>query len=673
MLVPKLWVWGVLFWMALPGVAQENVSDYIDMSLEELMDVQVVSGARSEQSLTELAVPVSVLTAEEIRNSGRTSLPEILALIPGVDVQRVDRTRVIVGVRGMLGMYSDRTLVLINGRDALNPVFGAPDWLSLPVLVEDIDRIEVLRGPGGGVWGANAFTGVINIITRSATQPQPSQLNTTVNDFGDSYSQLKVAHHSDTLDYWVSAGYEDFKDSDQAGAGRTVSAFPELNFLMGYSGYEARDQARVWRFDSDFVKPLTDQTSLNVGAAHASGERGDREFIGQLPQQDGLLSMTRVFGKLDHDFDDQTQGYLQWFGNYSVTHSPEMLHRYAYYENDLEGQLQHQINQIHRFTLGGNLRWTHLSSENGSNPGEVSFVNSGYDEYWAGLYLVDRIELHPRWTLETQGRLDRYSYSGGDWSGRVALLHALDDAKNHVLRVSAARSFRAPGTPLRELRMQALYNPYLGTTMFNLVANPKDLINETIYSLEAGYVGHWTEHLMVRVDGYYQRLEHILGSISQTDNGVTNSTLANLDGANACGGEGELDWSQGPCRFSAWYAYNGLVTDQSDMSIRAYYPARHKAGLRCHLNLPRQWYLQTNYTYNDAIHVNASSSPSGDTGVNQRLDMTLSRSFFDHKLDCMIGVADVLNKTTAPVYDVSYFTSYETPGRSFFARLKYSF
>ena len=104
-------------------------------------------------------MPVSVLTAEEIRASGLTTLPELLALMPGVDVRRVDRTRYIVGVRGLMSMYSDRTLVLINTRNALNSVYGAPDWLSLPVLVSDIERIEVLRGSGGGVWVCQCLYG----------------------------------------------------------------------------------------------------------------------------------------------------------------------------------------------------------------------------------------------------------------------------------------------------------------------------------------------------------------------------------------------------------------------------------------------------------------------------------------------------------------------------------
>lgn len=193
----------ILFWGAFLSAAQDNVSDFLDMSLEELMAVQVVSASRSEQSQSELSVPVSVLTGDEIQNSGLTTIPELLSLMPGVDVRRIDRTRYIVGVRGMHSMYSDRTLVLIDGRNALNPAWAAPNWLHLPVMVEDIERIEVLRAPGGSVRGANAFTGVINIITQKPEDTAGSLASTTVNDFGDSYTQVRYGETNETLSWLI--------------------------------------------------------------------------------------------------------------------------------------------------------------------------------------------------------------------------------------------------------------------------------------------------------------------------------------------------------------------------------------------------------------------------------------------------------------------------------------
>ncbi len=659
-----IWFQGLSF--GIP-IDEKDEPNFADMTLEELMEVQIVTASRSEQALSELSVPVSVLTAEEIRNSGLTTIPELLALIPGVDVRRLDRTRYIVGVRGMLGTYSDRTLVLINGRDALNPAWGAPDWQTLPVMIEDIERIEVLRGPGGAVWGANAFTGVINIITKKPEDTTGGLASSTITEFGDSYTQLRYGEKKEALSWRVSTGYEDIKTSDHAGAGKTVSAIPALNPLMGFSTYKARDFARVFRTDSEFAYQQNEDTRWNFGLGHTSLERGDRELSGQLPNKNSLASMTRLFGRIDHSFDPDTAGYLQWFGNYSVVHPPETIGRYAFYENDLEGQLQFPAGQEHQLTVGGNLRWTHISNERNNSGLGVYFAEGGYDEYWAGIYLVDRYKMSERFTLETQGRLDRYNKSGTDWSMRMAGLYALDDKKNHVVRAGVARSFRTPGVMLRELRMTALGG------LFNVIQNPSELHNETTYALEAGYVGKLSNRVMVRIDSYYQRMEHLLGSSTQTVGPVSYSNFANLRGANAYGGEFELSYKKNRNNISAWYAYNELVTDKNDDAIRAYFPARHKVGVRYGYRLENDWLFQANYIYNDKIHINASSSPSDDVPVSHRLDLTFSRKLFDKKTDILFGVADVLNETNGPVYDVSYFTSYETPGRMFFLNILHRF
>jgi iron complex outermembrane receptor protein len=121
--------------------------DFFEMSIEELMDVEVVSASRQARKIGELSVPVSVITAEDIHYSGLTSIPEILQFAPGMDVLQVDRNRFAVGVRGLHEVYSDRLLGLTDGRaaDCINT--GGPRFPQLPVLLEDIERIEIVRGP----------------------------------------------------------------------------------------------------------------------------------------------------------------------------------------------------------------------------------------------------------------------------------------------------------------------------------------------------------------------------------------------------------------------------------------------------------------------------------------------------------------------------------------------
>src|SRR5207244_12400073 len=108
------------------------------------------------------------IAREEIRRSGATSIPEVLRLAPGVEVARIDSNTWSIGVRGFGSSLSRSVLVLIDGRSAYTPLFAGVWWQVQDMLLEDVERIEVIRGPGGTIWGANAVNGVINIITKSA-------------------------------------------------------------------------------------------------------------------------------------------------------------------------------------------------------------------------------------------------------------------------------------------------------------------------------------------------------------------------------------------------------------------------------------------------------------------------------------------------------------------------
>ncbi len=142
--------------------------DLTQLSLEDLMNVQVTSVSKKEQKLAKTGAAVFVITQEDIRRSGATNIPDLLRMVPGVDVARADHNNWAVSIRGFNSVYANKVLVLIDGRSVYHPAFSVVLWFAQDVPLEDIERIEVIRGPGGTVWGANAMNGVINIITKSA-------------------------------------------------------------------------------------------------------------------------------------------------------------------------------------------------------------------------------------------------------------------------------------------------------------------------------------------------------------------------------------------------------------------------------------------------------------------------------------------------------------------------
>jgi iron complex outermembrane receptor protein len=142
--------------------------DLTQYSLEDLMNVQVTSVSKLEQTLSKAGAAVYVISQEDIRRSGATNIPDLLRMVPGVHVAQINAHTWAISIRGFTDKYGDKVLVMIDGRSVYTPLTSGVNWDQQDVPLEDIDRIEVIRGPGGTVWGANAVNGVINIITKSA-------------------------------------------------------------------------------------------------------------------------------------------------------------------------------------------------------------------------------------------------------------------------------------------------------------------------------------------------------------------------------------------------------------------------------------------------------------------------------------------------------------------------
>lgn len=152
-----------------PAWSQNRAADLASASLEDLMSIEVVSVSKTEQKLSHAASAVFVITQEDIRRSGAGSIPDLLRMVPGVNVAQIDSDATAVSVRGFNRRFGNKLLVLVDGRSVYTPTFGGVFWDVLDLPLEDIDRIEIIRGPGGSVWGANAVNGVINIITKKAS------------------------------------------------------------------------------------------------------------------------------------------------------------------------------------------------------------------------------------------------------------------------------------------------------------------------------------------------------------------------------------------------------------------------------------------------------------------------------------------------------------------------
>src|SRR5450432_2276109 len=171
--------------------AQTPIPDLGDADLENLIKMKVTSVSRKEKSLSQTPGAIFVITREDIRRSGLTSIPELLRMVPGLDVARIDANHWAISSRGFNDQFANKLLVLMDGRTIYSPVTAGVFWNVQDVPLNDIDRIEVIRGPGATLWGANAVNGVINIITKSAKDTQGGFVTVTYGTEDQPYTTVQ--------------------------------------------------------------------------------------------------------------------------------------------------------------------------------------------------------------------------------------------------------------------------------------------------------------------------------------------------------------------------------------------------------------------------------------------------------------------------------------------------
>ncbi|KQC08160.1 MAG: hypothetical protein APR62_05325 [Smithella sp. SDB] len=184
--------------------------DLTEMSIEELMNIEVTLVSKEPERYFNTPAAIYVITNEDIRRSGATSIPEALRMAPGVDVERIDSNKWAISVRGTASRLTRTVLVLIDGRSIYTPIFGGVYWEDNDVMLSDVERIEIVRGPGGTYWGANAISGIVNVITKSAKDTQGGLVSLGAGTLERIFGNVRYGGKNDRgLYYRVYAKYSD--------------------------------------------------------------------------------------------------------------------------------------------------------------------------------------------------------------------------------------------------------------------------------------------------------------------------------------------------------------------------------------------------------------------------------------------------------------------------------
>lgn len=193
--------------IASPAFAADSLSQLKAMSLENLMQVTVFSASKKNEQLSDVSAAMYVITQEDIRRSGARTLPDPLRGVPGLTVANMDAHTWAIAARGFSSLFSQKLLVLMDGRTLYTPLFSGVYWDMQDTLLEDIERIEIIRGPGATIWGANAVNGVINIITRHAEVTDDNFISAGGGDQDRSLLNGRIGQVNDTLSYRVYANF----------------------------------------------------------------------------------------------------------------------------------------------------------------------------------------------------------------------------------------------------------------------------------------------------------------------------------------------------------------------------------------------------------------------------------------------------------------------------------
>lgn len=470
--------------LASPFHAQARADeDLTEFSLEELMNVDVTSVSKKSQSKMGAAAAVTVITAEDIRRSGFTSVPEALRMVPGVQVARIDASRWAISIRGFLQEFTNKLLVMVDGRSVYTPLFGGTVWNEQNMAIEDIARIEVVRGPGGTLWGANAVNGIINIISKKASATQGTRLHL----FGGSHESGIAGRYGGTIgettQYRVSIKGEKIQDYD---LDQSYSASDSMNQLRTSVRVDSQPTPRdEISFHLDYFDV---DREVSEGIANPAPPFQTLGFNDQRFYQRGGNALL----KYTHAFDSGSNFELKTYYDRLTRRSTvdEDTHTF-----DIESQHDFSPTEWMNVIWGLNYRYwtTHTQQGAGSlslDPNDETFhLGSGFGQFQFDLF-DDRLALIAGVKLST-GTVAGFEYQP---SGRIVA----KPVEGHTAWFAVSRAVRTPTYIDRDLAGA------LGPITLN---GDRNVRSENLLSFEVGYRYHSLDWLSFELSAYHSRYD----------------------------------------------------------------------------------------------------------------------------------------------------------------------
>ncbi|MDD5035853.1 MAG: TonB-dependent receptor [Methylococcaceae bacterium] len=464
------------------------------LSLEQLMDVQVISVARKPQKLAESAAAIHVISQEDIRRSGMSSIPELLRLAPGINVAQFDGNKWAISSRGFNEVFSSNLLVLVDGRTVYSPIFSGVYWDVQDFPLEDIERIEVIRGPGGTLWGANAVNGVINIITKRAKDTQGGLLTAGVGNIEQDTELLRYGGKlGESAHYRVYAKHFDRSHYDRAGDNKpndawnqTRSGFrldwepsgPDSVSLQGdtYAGTSG-ENINIPLLSSPYSRTLNDDVKVSGGYLRARWQRT-------------LSAGSDLSLQFYYDHTDRKPATLEESRD---TYDLDFQHRFPWW-----GRHELIWGLGYRLTQDETIAHTFSTSFNPASKALNLYSVFVQDESrWMG----DRV----RFIIGS--KVEHNDFTGFQFQPNARLLWK--PAEAHTLWASASRAVRTPSRGETAVRLATSPFQNQGMTFLPVVFGNPGFRSETLLAYEFGYRSEPFKNLSVDAAAFYHDYDHL--------------------------------------------------------------------------------------------------------------------------------------------------------------------
>jgi iron complex outermembrane recepter protein len=419
--------------LASPARAETSLTELKEMSLDQLLALEVTSVSKRPELLAEAPTSIYVITAEAIRRSGVITLPEALRLAPNLQVARIDTAQYAISARGFNNAIGNKLLVLVDGRTVYTPLFSGVFWDQQDVMLEDVERIEVISGPGATLWGANAVNGVINVITRPAAETKGFLLGANVGD------EERGAH----LRYGA-----EFTDA----AFRVYARYAEFDRMQYESGVDAPNE---WQraqigFRADW-RNGADRFTLQGDAYE--GESEHRGFVGPFEFPPIEVRGANLLGRWQREMASGSELQLQVYVDH--TDRTDALF-YGPKADILDIDLQYAIAGDQHHVLWG-AGYRHGRDE--IRPGFVTvFVPDSRSLDWGNLFIQDEIQLTERVGATVGLKLESNDYTGVEVLPTLRL--DFQPTQDFLIWGAASRAVRAPARYDTDVRFPG-FPPYL--------------------------------------------------------------------------------------------------------------------------------------------------------------------------------------------------------------------